>query len=88
LVRTRTGCPRRDLSERYGNWKTVDGRQRRGPGGAGPVAGGLSTKIHLLADRRCRPLTQILTPGQQGSVDIASIRICPRDPFHDLKDTT
>jgi hypothetical protein len=28
--------------------------------------GGLSTKIHLAADRRCRPVTRILTPGQHG----------------------
>jgi transposase len=38
------------------------------PGGGrealGRSRGGLTTKIHLAADRRCRPLTQILTPGQ------------------------
>ena len=28
--------------------------------------GGLSTKIHLAADRRCRPVTRILTPGRHG----------------------
>ena len=28
--------------------------------------GGLSSKIHLAADRRCRPVTRILTPGQHG----------------------
>ena len=32
----------------------------------GRSRGGLSTKIHLVADRRCRPLTRILTPGQRG----------------------
>ena len=32
----------------------------------GRSRGGLSTKIHLAADRRCRPVTQILTPGQHG----------------------
>jgi transposase len=32
----------------------------------GRSRGGLSTKIHLAADRRCRPLTQILTAGQRG----------------------
>ena len=36
----------------------------------GRSRGGLSTKIHLMADRRCRPLTRILTPGQHGD--------CPR----------
>jgi len=36
----------------------------------GRSRGGLSTKIHLAADRRCRPLTRILSPGQHGD--------CPR----------
>jgi Transposase DDE domain len=36
----------------------------------GRSRGGLSTKIHLFADRRCRPLTRITTPGQHGD--------CPR----------
>jgi transposase len=38
--------------------------------GLGRSRGGLSTKIQLLADRRCRPLTRILSPGQHGD--------CPR----------
>ena len=38
--------------------------------GLGRSRGGLSTKIHLLADRRCRPLTRIVTPGRHGD--------CPR----------
>ena len=29
LFRTRTGCPWRDLPERFGNWKTVYNRHRR-----------------------------------------------------------
>jgi len=39
-----------------------------GPGreALGRSRGGLSTKIHLAADRRCRPVTRILTPGQHG----------------------
>ncbi len=39
------------------------------PGGAealGRSRGGLTTKIHLAADPRCRPFTRILTPGQHG----------------------
>ncbi|MFD0733267.1 transposase [Planotetraspora mira] len=32
----------------------------------GRFRGGLSTKIHLVADRRCRPLARILSPGQHG----------------------
>jgi transposase len=36
----------------------------------GRSRGGLSTKVHLVADRRCRPIARILTPGQHGD--------CPR----------
>ena len=32
----------------------------------GRSRGGLSTKIHLVADRRCRPVTRLTTPGQHG----------------------
>lgn len=32
----------------------------------GRSRGGLSTKLHLVADRRCRPVARILTPGQWG----------------------
>jgi hypothetical protein len=32
----------------------------------GRSRGGLSTKIHLAAGRRCRLVTRILTPGQYG----------------------
>jgi transposase len=32
LHRARTGCPWRDLPERFGNWKTVYGRHRRWSG--------------------------------------------------------
>ena len=31
----------------------------------GRSRGGLTTKIHLLADRRCRPLTRVTTAGQR-----------------------
>ena len=41
-----------------------------GRGALGRFAGALSTKIHLLADRRCRPVTPILSPGLYGD--------CPR----------
>jgi transposase len=45
--------------------------KKTGAGGPGREAlgrsrGGLSTKIHLIADRRRRPLTKIVTPGQHG----------------------
>jgi transposase len=32
----------------------------------GRSRGGLTTKIHLAADRRCRPITGMLSPGQHG----------------------
>ncbi len=48
----------------------------------GRSRGGLSTKIHLVADRRCRPIVTLLTPGQHGDSPrfiplIDSIRIRP-----------
>jgi Transposase DDE domain len=43
---------------------------RLGREGLGRSRGGLSTKIHLAADRRCRPVARILSPGQHGD--------CPR----------
>jgi len=36
----------------------------------GRSRGGLGTKIYLAADRRCRPVSRILRPGQHGD--------CPR----------
>lgn len=33
--------------------------------GLGHSRGGLSTKIHLLADSRCRPLARVITAGQR-----------------------
>lgn len=45
----------------------------RPPGGGGQAAeclgrsrGGFTTKIHLSADGRCRPLSLVVTPGQHG----------------------
>jgi hypothetical protein len=45
-----------------------DKKAAAGPGreGLGRSRGGLTTKIHLAADARCRPLARILTPGQHG----------------------
>ena len=34
-------------------------------GGAGPSRGGLTTKIHLAADSRCRPLARVTSAGQR-----------------------
>jgi len=33
--------------------------------GLGRSRGGLSTKLHLLADHRCRPLARVTTAGQR-----------------------
>jgi transposase len=34
--------------------------------GLGRSRGGLTTKIHLVADRRCRPIARLTSPGQHG----------------------
>lgn len=34
--------------------------------GLGRSRGGLTTKIHLVADRRCRPVARLTSPGQHG----------------------
>jgi transposase len=49
----------------------------------GRSRGGLSTKVHLVADRRCRPIARILTAGQHGDCPqfiplMDSIRIARR----------
>jgi transposase len=51
-----------------GGARPNDKNSGSGPGreALGRSRGGLSTKIHLVADRRCRPVTRILTPGQHG----------------------
>jgi transposase len=38
----------------------------KGREGLGRSRGGLTTKIHLVADRRCRPITRLTSPGQHG----------------------
>ena len=40
-------------------------RARQGPGGAGRSRGGLTSKIHLLADAGCRPLARVTSAGQR-----------------------
>jgi Transposase DDE domain len=54
-------CPRGALA----NDKNPGGG-KAGREGLGRSRGGLSTKIHLAADRRCRPIARITTPGQHG----------------------
>ncbi|MFJ2034391.1 IS5/IS1182 family transposase, partial [Streptosporangium sp. NPDC087985] len=39
-------------------------RARLTAAGLGRSRGGLTSKVHLSADRRCRPLSFLLTPGQ------------------------
>ena len=53
--------------------------------GLGRSRGGLTTKIHLVADRRCRPITKLTTSGQHGDSPqfiplMESIRIRRRGP--------
>ena len=60
-------------------------RPGRGREALGRSRGGLSTKIHLAADRRCRPVTDILTPGQHGDCPqfiplLDQVRIARRGP--------
>ncbi|WP_371095387.1 transposase [Streptomyces sanglieri] len=47
----------------------------------GRSRGGLSTKIHLVANGRCRPLRFVLTPGQAGDAPavehVMATRACP-----------
>ncbi|MEV0981983.1 transposase [Streptomyces sp. NPDC049915] len=56
-----------------GTWERVFTALKKGPRPASPTTmpsagrvGGLTTKIHLAADGRCRPLAFHLTPGQAG----------------------
>jgi transposase len=63
-----------------GTWEDILDGLRAGcdvAEGLGRSRGGLSTKIHLVADRRCRPITRLTSPGQHGD--------CPR--FIPLMDT-
>jgi transposase len=51
----------------------------------GRSRGGLSTKIHLVADRRCRPITRMTSPGQHGDSPrfiplLGTVRIRRRGP--------
>jgi len=56
---------------RPGRQKRAESNDKNPGGGAdregiGRSRGGLSTKIHLAADRRCRPVARRVTPGQRG----------------------
>jgi transposase len=51
----------------------------------GRSRGGLSTKIHVVADRRCRPVARLTSPGQHGDSPrfiplMGAIRIRRRGP--------
>jgi hypothetical protein len=58
-------CPRSWSWGAAANDKSPPGREA-----LGRSRGGLGTTIHLAADRRCRPVARILSPGQHGD--------CPR----------
>jgi transposase len=68
-----TGAPQNDKNLPARPGREALGRSR----------GGLSTKIHLAADRRCCPVTRILTPDQHGDCPqfiplLQAVRIAPR----------
>lgn len=48
-------------------WQSLLARPAEGAGSGdlGRSRGGFTTKLHLSADGRCRPLTLIVTPGQR-----------------------
>jgi hypothetical protein len=49
-------------------WQSLVARLVRGGAGGeglGRSRGGFTTKLHLSADGRCRPLSLIVTPGQR-----------------------
>jgi len=63
--RTRTSRPRASpIRTIPSSWKgpgtNPDNRE-----GLGRSRGGLSTKVHLVADARCRPVARLITPGQR-----------------------
>ncbi len=73
----RTGAPWRDPPEGYGPWPTVaswfyrwrkQGLRRQKEGGdqaLGRSQGGFGTKVHVLVEGMGKPVTVVLTPGQQ-----------------------
>jgi transposase len=65
------------------NYTNLDaGRDREA---LGRSRGGVSTKIHLIADRRCRPHSRVLTAGQRHDsiafdAVLAALRVRRRGP--------
>ena len=62
-------------------------RKSSGREALGRSRGGLSTKIHLVADRRCRPVARLTSPGQHGDSPrfiplMDAIQIRRRGPGH------
>lgn len=75
IWRFRTGSQWQEMPKEFGTWQTVYDRfaQRRDIGVFAALMeglttprprGGLTSKVHFAADRRCRPLAFVLTPGQ------------------------
>ena len=61
-------------------WNYTDPADNRAREALGCSRGGLTTKIHLSADGRCRPLSRVITPGQRNDAVVfepvlAGIRI-------------
>ncbi|WP_420538116.1 IS5 family transposase [Nonomuraea pusilla] len=66
-----------------GKGGAVDHKPVKGREALGRSRGGFSTKIHLVADRRCRPIATLISPGQHGDSPyfrrvLERVRIAPR----------
>jgi transposase len=79
LMASRTGCSRRWIHDRAcpsTRCRSAAGkRDRRCCGepadhGLGRSRGGLTTKIHLAAESRCRPLSMLVTAGQANDAPV------------------
>jgi transposase len=67
IWRFRTSSQWREMPGEFGPWPTVYGPRRKlrlKQALLGRSRGGLTSKVHLAADRRCRPLSFVLTAGQ------------------------
>lgn len=64
--RARVSAGVRGVNASHGDEAAQDRQARRDREGLGRSRGGLSTKVHLLADARCRPLAAVISPGQRG----------------------
>jgi len=75
-----TRCPRSWSRGAVPNDKNLP-TGRAGREALGRSRGGLTTKIHLAVYRRCRPVAQILSPGQHGDCPRHWGELTPRPSF-------